>query len=122
MRKIVLWILIVCLSFQFTYASDTNSEWIKKIEKSDKKDEKKLKKVKELKAKEEKIKEKIKIKLEKKLSKFDDLSDEKKSKLFDKLISTINSLLEKNWISKTEKAFYTLLKEIIVERNNTLNK
>ena len=126
MKKILLWILIVSLSFQFTYTANSKNSWekedTKKIEKSVQKEEKKLKKAKELKIKEEKIKQKIKAKLEKKLSKYDKLPYEKKVKLYDKLISTINSLLEKNSITKTEKALYTLLKEIILERNNSLNK
>lgn len=129
MKKIILCLVVLCLTLQFTSASTPNEgskTWsgknIKKIEKIDEKRDNIKKKKLELKVKENKIKKKIKSKLEKKLLKFDNLPDEKKSKLYDEILKTINSILEEKWISKTNKVLYTLIKEIILERKNLLNK
>lgn len=95
MKKIFLGIIILCFSFQFAFASNGENYESK---------ENRIK-IEKLKQKEKIVKQKITDKLEKKLSIYDDLTNE-----------------DEKWISKTEKALYTLLKKIIQERKDELKK
>lgn len=112
MKKIFLGLVILCFSFQFAFASEGENNKSK---------ENRIK-IEKLKQKEKIVKQKITYKLEKKLSIYDDLSDEDKKLIYSKLISTINTILDEKWVSKTEKALYTLLKRIVQERKDKLNK
>ncbi|NDK08210.1 hypothetical protein EOM39_03090 [Candidatus Gracilibacteria bacterium] len=124
--KTLIIITLVTLSFfsNSSYASDDNKKERakEKIEKIETKNEKKQEKIAQKKAKEEKVTNKVKQKLEKQLSKFDNLSEEEKIIVYDKLIEKIDSFLGNENISKTQKAVYTLLREIIIERKNSIKK
>ena len=68
------------------------------------------------------LKYKVKQQLDIKMKKFDDLDDDKKWELYDKIIQRIDTLLEnKNTLSKKQILLYWLLKQIFTEykQNNS---